>query len=137
MALTLTSITPGIVPYNGGHLVELRGTFPLNTRLEAYIGVTGSNLDWRLHSGVPGQGDDLYALSEGYVRAYTPVMQQGGPYKVFVTAPDLAESDTLVGEFIAVVPSYRFNIYSLRTLFTPIYKVGPRRLSAVPPLLGS
>jgi hypothetical protein len=137
MALTLTSITPDPVPYNGGHLVELRGTFPLNTRLEAYIGLTGSNLDWRLHSGVAGQGDDLYALTEGLVRAYTPVMQAGGPYKVFVTAPDLVESDTLVGAPVVVVSSYRLSIYPLRSLFTPIYKVGPRRLGAVPPLIGS
>jgi len=137
MALTITSVTPDTLPYNGGHRLELRGNFPLNERIEAYVGLTGTTADWRLTSGVAGQGDDLYALTDTLVVAYTPALQAGGPFKLFVRAPDIAEEDTLNSGPKFVISNYRLNVYNLRALFAPIYKVGPRRVGAVPPLLGS
>lgn len=134
MAVVVTSVDRATVFADGGYLIVLTGTFPLDTKLRVYIGTAGNTTDPQCVSGKAGQGKDVYALTTTTLRAYTPVMPAGGPYKIFVVAPDLGENGTLNAAITAVAPDFKSSVFSMRSVMPPRYATGPRTIDAVEPI---
>jgi hypothetical protein len=138
MATTVTSVSPGEVPFDGGYSLDIFGTFTVGNQLQAYVGVYGDpTKDYLCYSGIPGQGNIIYAKDSRVIRAWSPMLYSGGPFQVTVVDIDAVEQDALPSALYMRVASYRLMQLGLRAVLPPYYDTGHRRMDQIGPLLGS
>lgn len=131
MAITVTSVAPVTVAFDGGYPLDLVGVFPVGERLNVHIGELGTTEDPLCLSGKVGQGSDVYAQDSSYLRVYSPLYRAGGPFSVLVVAPDIVDQGSLAAAITYVVAPYYLGVLNLRAVFPPCYRTGPRRLEQV------
>jgi len=131
MAVSLTSVDVSQVPRDGGYLIKLTGSFVSGEIYRVYIGPSGDSTDPLCLSGVAGQQSDIYPLNITSLWAYTPVMDAGGPYDIYVREVDSADNDTLAAAMTAVESDYKTKVEGYRSLLPPFYHMGPRNMGAL------
>jgi hypothetical protein len=133
MSLTLFSFSPLIVPDAGGVLVEMRGSFVMGHRHRARIGDTLLPIDPKCYSGIPGQGDILYPLTENTLRAYSPRLRHtagvAAPYSVLLVDLETLEQGILMNVVEVCRQSYSDATYALRKVLPLHYLTGARDIS--------
>jgi len=138
VATLIASVSPGEVPFDGGYALTILGTFNVGNRLQVYIGIYGDPArDYICYSGIPGQGNTIYARDSRVIRAFTPAIYAGGPFQVTVVDLDAVEQATLASAVYTRVASYRLTQLALRSVLPPFYRTGYRRMDQIGPLLGS
>ena len=131
MALNVSSVSPAIVPYDGGYRIEIAGTFVVGHRMQFHLGVLGSAFDPSCYSGVPGQGATVYPDSTVLAVAYTPLLPAGELIILFAKDLDTSETDTLASAVAVLLPSYDLATFGLRAVLPPHWLTGPRRMEQV------
>lgn len=133
MALTLTSISPTFIAYDGGHRLVLTGTFTVGHRHRVYIGETGTTADAPCLSGVPGQGVDCYPVSATQLIVYSPCLPTKTGHNAL--ARDMVSAETaLLSSVLAVqLASHYLTVFAVRSVLPPHWKTGPRSLDRLPP----
>jgi hypothetical protein len=134
MALSLVSVEPEIIFADGGYPIEVIGTFPAGQDMRVHIGPNGDSTDAVAYSGKPGVGSSIRPFRAGRIRVYTPMLEPGGPYHIFVVAPDVPESGVLASVLTAVKPEFQTSVFALRSVMPPIYQTGPRSMDALEPV---
>lgn len=128
MAFSLSSVAPTTVWEDGGHQIDLAGSFELDHPYKVHVGPNGSAADPACHSGKAGQSTILYPLGSGILRGYTPVIPPGGTYTITVVNQDTAEQHQLATALTVVHRQYWTSVYSLRRMFSPWVRTGPRKI---------
>ncbi len=122
----LDSSSPDTAFSDGGYPIDLFGVFPVGVPLAVHIGLSISEDDPRAYSGIPGQGNTIFAISESHVRVYTPTLAPG-VYGILVKS---ATSQSALSQILTIVPNeYRLSVFSLRQVLPPTWKTGPRNMS--------
>lgn len=138
MPTTITSVSPAEVPFDGGYALTILGTFNVGNRLEVYLGIYGDpTKDYICYSGVPGQGNIVFAQDSRAIRAFTPAVYAGGPFAVTVVDLDAVEQASALAAVYTRVASYRLTQLALRSVLPHFYRTGYRRMNQIGPLLGS
>ena len=128
------SLSRNYVSGNGGHPIEILGTFPAGEPMHIYLGPTGTVDDPQCFSGVPGQGKDIYSIGGRKVRFFTPVLPIGGPFTITIQVVGSGAVMRWTNVISALPPDYRSGVFSLRSLLPPIYKTGARKAEDLPEL---
>ncbi len=68
------------------------------------------------------------------LRAYTPVLDSGGPHTVLVNSLDSADTDNLAASLSVLPTDYKSKVFDARRVFPPWYRCGPRGMRLLPPL---
>ena len=139
MALTITSITPEKVLTSHGDQFTIVGEFAelLGEGFRVYVGQNGDNTDTPCYSGIVGQGNIIYPVSETELRGYLPVLEptNGSPHNVYVElVSDVLENDLLTDVLEVLPAQYYSRVFELRSVFPPFYRMGPRNMAALEPL---
>ena len=131
---TLTGVNISRIPENGGHEIQVQGTFEPPIRYWVYIGATGTIADTLCYSGKPGQGTIIFPFSPTVLLCYSPLLAPGKD--VFITVKDLDEGSVLsLGDPIAVdYVQFYSTVFSIRKVLPPFYKTGPRSIEQVDPV---
>jgi hypothetical protein len=140
MPFSITSVAPTEIPGDGGHELEIIGSFEAGHRYRVHIGDAGSSDDPVCHSGIAGQGGIVFPRKStpggalDMLTVYSPRMSPGAmPYGVSVMDPDTPESRTLASAVTVVKKQFFTTVYSVRKLFSTIFKVGPRSINSEEP----
>lgn len=133
MALTVTALSPLFIAYDGGHRLELTGTFALGHRHRVYIGLTGTTADAACYSGVAGEGVDCYPQSATKLVAYSPCLDTASGQHVLIRDVDTAETVLLSAALTVMLASYYLSTFAMRSVLPPRWKTGPRSLDRLPP----
>jgi len=132
MAITLTAVLPPEVGFDGGHLITLQGSFVVGTAYNVHIGLTGGTADTKALSGQPGEAHDIVARSATVLQCYTPPLESGGPYLVYVVDPISLDDAVLGGALTFRVANHHMQVFKLRAYFPiKIYRVGPHNFEQV------
>lgn len=126
MALAVTALDKAAYPSDGGARVVLTGTFPTGTPIEVVTVVGGQDVPG--HSGRPGERR-AYSRDGLTLTTYLPLLAPGSySLEVLAGVERVAAPDPLV----IVQANFASGVFSLRGVFSPIYRVGPRNLDQVP-----
>lgn len=128
MAFSLTAADPVLIAEDGGHEIQISGSFEAKNRYKVHIGSNASSADPTCHSGKVGQGDIIYPWTSGILRCYMPVVAPGGPYTITVVNQDTAEEHQLVDEVTVTGRQFYTSVYDLRKVLPQFYRTGPRRI---------
>ena len=130
--LVVTGLSVSNTIETGGSLVDISGDFGafMGTAFRVTIGVWADD-DPPCLSGIPGQVELIYPLTDSILRCYLPAIPAGGPYHVRVSSEDGSQSGTLYDAITAHVASEKSAIFSFRRWYPPHYAGGPRRISDV------
>ena len=131
MAFSLTSIDPVTFPEDGGHEIQVAGSFEAGREYRVHIGELGSTSDLACYSGKPEQGTTIYPWTTGILRAYSPVLTPNRTVSVTVVDLDTLEEHTLTDVGTTVFRHYKSLVFSLRKVLPIFYKTGPRDISRV------
>lgn len=133
MTLSLTSVAPNVLFYDGGYQFIVTGVFPLGEPLSLYIGNTDTNADAVCYSGIPGNGNFCYALNANLLVAYSPILAANlNRYDLLVVSPSTSESQVFTSAFTVRHPQFYSSVFEFRAVFPPTWYTGPRRLQDVP-----
>jgi hypothetical protein len=140
MPFSITSVTPTEIPSDGGHKLEIIGSFEAGHRYHVHIGDTGTSDDPICHSGIAGQAGIVFprkSITGGdldLLTVYSPRTTPGAaPYDISVLDPDTPELNILTSAVTVVKRQFFTTVYSVRKLFSPIFKVGPRSINSEEP----
>jgi hypothetical protein len=128
MAFTLTEASPAEIAEDGGALILISGTCEVNHRYEVHLGDTGSYLDPKMYSGVPGSGWVVTPFTLTQLRAYTPRVPPAIALSVTVIDVDTLETHVLASVITARPKQYFNGVFNLRKMLPPNYLVGARNL---------
>lgn len=129
MALTLTSVDRGSINENGGYLLTIEGVFTIGVPVRVYIGPNGDTTDEICLSGIAGEKYDIFPIQNGtQLQCYTPILDVGGPYDIFVQNVGATEDDTLAAAITVYDREYRSSVYDIRRLFPPHWRTGPKNI---------
>lgn len=133
MAITITSLSPTVVPAPGGYKVEVVGAFVLGERLNAHIGLTGTIADLKAWSGIAGQGTILLPISATKLVFYTPRLPVSGAFQLFLKSLDSVDTALKDAAIETRAPQFYTSVFAVRGVLPPFYKTGPRRIDQVDP----
>lgn len=136
MALTITSISPNVVPSGGGHKLTLTGTFDLETPYLVSIGfeAPGSLSGVVLAYQPSGNGETVLADNATTMEVYSPALEpeEGKLVTVYIEEAAVpATNDSLDGKLSVVPPDFKTLSFQMRTLFPPKYRLGPRDFTSM------
>ena len=134
MTLVLNSVEPDTAFADGGYPLEIDGTFPIGEDLRVHVGPSGDSSDPVAYSGKPGRGENIRPYKQDRVRFYTPALEPGGPYHVFVVVPGTGEDATLSSAVTATKPDFKTKVFGLRGVLPPTLKTGPRNMDGLEPV---
>jgi len=133
-SFTLTGVNLTRIPENGGHEIQVQGTFTLANPYQVYMGRNATEADSLCYSAKPGQAAVIYPWSLTILRCYSPRLPPG--VDVYVTVKDLETSDVLSLSATPIACDYQqfySTVFGLRKPFPPFYKTGPRNIEQVDP----
>jgi hypothetical protein len=136
MALTITSISPNVVPSDGGYKLTLTGTFDLETPYLVSIGfqAIGSSSEVVPAYQPSGNGETVLANTATTMEVYSPVLEleEGKITSVYIEeAASPATNASLDSKLSVVPPDFKTLSFQMRTLFPPKYRLGPRDLTSM------
>lgn len=139
MALTITSISPAKVLSSRGEQFSIVGDFApwLGQGFRVYVGPNGDSSDTPCYSGIVGQGNVIYPISNSEMRGYLPVLEptDATPHNVYVElVSDSLENDLLTEVLEVAKDQFYSRVFELRSVFPPFYRMGPRNMTALEPL---
>jgi len=136
MPITITSISLDTIDADGGTQLTIVGDFSgeFGKAYQMHIGLNGNYTDTPCQSGIPGQGITLYPLSATKLRCYTPKLDPGGPYAVYIRRVDNTRTQLMPAAMTVLKQMYYSSVFSLRGLAPPIFLVGPRNMDLLEPV---
>lgn len=130
MALALTSISPIVVPGNGGHVLVVTGTFDLEIAYHVHLGADASAPI--CHAG-PGKANEVFSLDGTTILCYAPEIGSGVVSDVYVEeSATPATNDTLAKILTIIDRDYSTSLWSMKALFPPNRPMGPRAMERLP-----
>lgn len=131
-APTLTSVSPSVVPSNGGYPIVLTGTFELEMPYRVHVGPNGDTSDPVCFAGA-GLGNDAVSPDGTTLSVNTPEMVSGTGNDVYVQERDTpSNNDTLADGVLAIDRDYSTSLWSMKALFAPNRRMGPRSMAMLP-----
>lgn len=134
MAMGISAISPAVVLENGGHKIEVTGTFNLGHEYMIYLGTKSGIFDHACYSGVPGQGNVIRPYTTTALVAYTPRLYLGSGQHVTVRDLTVPEIETLAAALTVCYEWFSSAVFSIRKLLPNFYKTGPRDIDQVAPI---
>jgi len=135
VAIALTDVSPVIVGVDGGEELIVLGDFSalIGIPLRVHLGPNGDNTDPECTSGIPDQGNNIFALTDGKLRCYSPRVQWPAvPTFITVRRADDVDTGTLGSPVVEVLyAQYDSSVFSMRKMFPPHYLSGERSLDNV------
>lgn len=140
MAFSITSVSPTEILSDGGHKIEVTGLYEAGHRYQVNMGDLGSNADPVCYSGIPGQAEVVFprkSTSGGaldLLTVYSPrVNPSPAPYSIYVLDLDTLEAHVLSSVVTTTKHQFFTNVYAVRSVQPPKYKVGPRSINLEQP----
>ena len=131
MAFSVTSIDIDEVLEHGGYPFVLTGSFEANHSYYVYIGINGTTADPKAHSGIAGQGAEIFPYNLTTIKGYTPIMPPGVVCNVLVEDVVTLATDILANSITARTRYYGSKIFNIRKLLVRLFKTGARDIGTV------
>lgn len=123
--LVINTLSATEVEARGGEELILFGVFPVGQVVEVWVGPLGTVEDPQAYSGVPGQGNIYRPRRPDQLRIFLPRLPPGVHR---IHAESAGDSFTLVNAITVRPKQFRSNVYGLRKVLPPKWKIGPRRV---------
>lgn len=130
MAVALASISPTVIPSNGGYALVITGTFDLETAYHVHLGSDAAALI--CHAG-PEKTNEVFSLDGTTILCYAPEGTAGDATDVYVEeSVTPATNDTLPEALILIDRDYSTSLWAMKSLFPPNRPMGPRSIAHLP-----
>lgn len=130
--VTVTGVDVSVVPSEGGTEITFTGTFDLTKTYNVHVGAAGDATDPLCYAG-QGRGATVTPTSATTLKCRLPILESGTVLSLFVVQDDEPLDFALLEDVLTVVePTLSTAQFSMRRLFAPNRKVGPRNLTVFP-----